>query len=121
MIFKTRILLRNFYSANSPSHFAITAVARQFPITFTEVLAISINSSIPIIINIGSTGKPNEAAVPIKITKEALGTPATPLLVIIKVKTMVSCCPQVISIPAACATKTEARDKYKVVPSRLKL
>ena len=73
-------------SSNSFSERAITAVARQFPITFTEVRAISISTSIPRIIKIGSTGKPKLTTVPSRITREALETPATPLLVSIRVK-----------------------------------
>ena len=66
----------------------ITTVAKQLPNTFTDVRAISISSSIPKMIKIGQTGKLNDAAVPSSITKDALGTPATPLLVNIKVKTI---------------------------------
>ena len=69
----------------------------------------SINSSIPKMIKIGQTGIPKDAAVPNNITKEARGTPATPLLVNIKVKTINNCCPKVKGIPAACATKIAAR------------
>lgn len=36
-----------FTSSNSPSHRDMTQLARQLPITFTDVRAISINSSIP--------------------------------------------------------------------------
>ena len=63
--FKDYSKLLSSVSCNSPSHLAMTAVAKQLPITFTEVRAMSINSSIPIIIKMGSTGKPKEAAVPI--------------------------------------------------------
>ena len=59
--------------------------------------------------------------VPSKITKEARGTPATPLDVIIKVNTINNCCPIDKSILQACATKILAKDRYKVVPSKLKL
>src|SRR5690606_8967541 len=52
---------------------------------------------------------------------EARGTAATPLLVIIKVRQINNCCPILKCILAACATKTAASERYKVVPSRLKL
>ncbi len=45
---------------------------------------------------------------PIRITSTARGTPATPLLVIISVNTIASCCGNVSGMPAACATKTDA-------------
>src|SRR2546426_12842088 len=66
---------------NSPSHRAITTVARQLPTTFTDVRAMSINSSMPRIARMGHSGRPNDAAVPSRITSVARGTPATPLLV----------------------------------------
>ena len=81
----------------------------------------SINSSMPKIKNTGSTGKSNMATVPNKITNEARGTPATPLLVSIRVSAITICCSHDNGCPAACATNTEANDRYKVVPSRLKL
>ena len=43
-------------SSNSPSLFAITTAAKQLPITFTEVLAISIIASMPKIIYTGHSG-----------------------------------------------------------------
>src|SRR5688572_27653844 len=70
---------------------------------------------------IGQRGKWNVAAVAINITNEARGTAATPLLVSINVRPIISCSPNDRSIPAACATNTDANDKYKVVPSRLKV
>src|SRR6185437_9693437 len=108
-----------FCWSNSPSHFAITQLAKVFPITFTEVRAISINSSIPRIAITGHKGNPNEDTVPNKITKDARGTPATPLLVSINVSPMISWVVNGICMPAACATNTLASDRYKVVPSRL--
>ncbi len=68
-----------------------------------------------------SSGNPNCASVPARITRDARGTPATPLLVTIRVSIMRSCWPTERWIPAACATKTEASDRYRVDPSRLKL
>src|SRR3990172_3513515 len=109
------------YALNSPSHLAITTVAKQFPIRFTEVRAMSMSSSMPRMMKMGQTGSPNDAAVPSNITNEARGTPATPLLVTISVSTMNSCSFQVISMPATCATNTDASERYNVVPSRLKL
>ena len=53
------------------------ALSREFCDAPLDVLAISINSSIPRIINIGSTGKPKLVAVPNNITSDALGTPGT--------------------------------------------
>ena len=44
-----------------------------------------------------------------------------PLLVSIRVNTISNCCSNDRSIPLICATKTVASDRYKVVPSRLKL
>ncbi len=44
-------------SPNSPSHRAITAQARQFPMTLTAVRAMSMSASIPRIIKIGSVGR----------------------------------------------------------------
>src|ERR1035437_8385794 len=108
-------------SSNSFSERAITAVARQLPITLTDVRAISIRTSIPRIIKIGSTGKPKLATVPSSITSEALDTPATPLLVSIRVKQIIICFSMGRSIPAAYATKIDASERYNVVPSRLKL
>ena len=74
--------------SNSPSHFEITTVARQFPMTFTDVRAMSISWSMPKIIKIGSTGRLKLAAAPSKMTRLARGTPATPLLVSISVNTI---------------------------------
>jgi len=59
-------------SLNSFSERAMTAVARQLPITFTDVRAISISTSIPRIMNMGSTGKTKTDAVPSKMTRALL-------------------------------------------------
>lgn len=69
----------------------------------------------------GSVGKPNVESVPIRITKLARGTAATPLLVNINVSIIMICWPIPNSIPAACATKIDAAAKYKVDPSKFKL
>ncbi len=65
----------------------------------------------PTMMNTGSTGKLKEATVPSNTTSEARGTPANPLVVSIKVSTIRICWPQVIEMPAACATKMVANDK----------
>ena len=78
-----------FHVSNSPSHRAITQLAKVFPITFTDVRAISINSSIPKMAMTGHTGKPKEETVPNKIINDARGTPATPLLVSINVSPII--------------------------------
>ena len=100
---------------------AIITEAIQLPITFSEVLPISISSSIPKTAERIIKGSPNWSAVAVRIISAALGIAATPLLVIIKVRHISSCCPIGISIPAACATKTAVRERYNAVPSRLKL
>src|SRR4030095_8069285 len=97
----------------------MTQLASVLPITLTDVLAISISSSIPRIAMIGHAGIPKDAAVAVRITNDALGTAATPLLVSINVMQIMICSPILKCIPAAWATKIEARDKYNVVPSRL--
>ena len=81
----------------------------------------SISSSMPRMMNTGSTGRLNELNVPSRMTSEARGTPATPLLVSISVRSIANCWPIDISMPAACATKIDASDRYRVVPSKLKL
>ena len=86
-------------------------MARQFPITFTDVRAMSISSSMPRMARIGHSGSPKEAAVPSRITRVARGTPATPLLVSMSVNTITSCWPKESGMPAAWATKIEARDR----------
>jgi len=55
-----------------------------------------------------SSGRPNVARVPDRITSEARGTAATPLLVIMSVSIINTCPVSVIGCPAACATKIEA-------------
>jgi len=55
-----------------------------------------------------SSGRPNVASVPERITSDARGTAATPLLVIMRVTIMRSWVVSVIGTPAACATKTDA-------------
>ena len=73
----------------------------------------------PNIINTGQAGRLKEATVASRITSEARGTPATPLLVSMRVNTISNCCPKVSGTPAAWATNTAAKDKYNVVPSKL--
>ena len=77
--------------ASSPSQRAITALARQLPVTFSEVRAMSISVSTPRIIKMGSYGRWNVDAVAINTTSVARGTPAIPLLVNISASTMNSC------------------------------
>src|SRR5688572_32135014 len=69
----------------------------------------------------GQRGNLKVSAVAINITNDALGTAATPLLVSINDKPISNCSPKDRSIPAACATKMLANDRYNVVPSRLKV
>jgi len=57
---------------------------------FVLVRAMSISASTPRIIATPSSGKPNVASVPERITSDARGTAATPLLVIIRVSIMKS-------------------------------
>jgi hypothetical protein len=64
---------------NSASHRAITTDARQFPNTLTEVRAMSISSSIPRMMNTGSTGRWNDATVPRRITSAARGWRQAPV------------------------------------------
>src|SRR6266852_5946490 len=109
------------FDRSTPSHRATTAVARQLPSRFTEVRAISISSSTPRMTAIPSSGRPKVASVPARITSDARGTPATPLLVSMSVISISSCVPNDKCTPAAWATKTLASDKYNVDPSRLKL
>ena len=100
---------------------ATTALARQLPSTFTEVRAMSIRASMPSSTATPSIGRWKVERVPVRITSAARGTPATPLLVSIKVSIISNCWPNDSRTPAACATKTEASERYSVVPSRLKL
>jgi hypothetical protein len=55
------------------------------PIRFVLVRAMSISESTPRIIATPSRGNPNVARVPERITSDARGTAATPLLVIMSV------------------------------------
>src|SRR5450759_2937794 len=63
-----------------------------------------------------STGRRNAVSVPARITRAARGTPATPLLVSIRVSIITNCWPNVMWTPAACATNIEAIERYSVVP-----
>src|SRR5687768_9941683 len=67
----------------------------------------------------GQIGNLNESAVAISITSDARGTAATPLLVSINERPINNCSPKLRSRPAACATNTDANERYNVVPSRL--
>src|SRR5207302_6131630 len=51
-------------SPNSPSHRAITAVARQLPTRLIDVRAMSISASTPRITATPCSGRPNEASAP---------------------------------------------------------
>src|SRR5262249_16836069 len=78
---------------HAPSHFATTAVARQLPTTFVIVRPMSSSASIPRIVVTPSSGRPYAASVPVRITRLARGTPATPLLVNISVSIIEICWP----------------------------
>ena len=79
--------------------------------TLVIVRAMSISSSTPRMSVTPSSGRPYIASVPARMTSEARGTPATPLLVSISVSSIVICCPTVSSTPAAWATKTAASER----------
>src|SRR5207248_11455889 len=103
-----------------------TTVARQFPITLTQVRPMSISSSTPKMTAtpIGpSPAGTNVLSVANRITSDARGTPATPLEVSINVSIIVICWPndmcQPIVVSAACATNTDAIARYNVDPVRL--
>src|ERR1039457_2536020 len=104
-----------------PSHLATTALARQLPSTLVDVRAMSISASTPSRTAAPSMGRWKVVSVPARITSAARGTPATPLLVSMRVSIISSCWPNERVTPAAWATKTEASERYSVVPSRLKL
>ena len=95
----------------TPSQRATTAAARQLPIRFTDVRAISINVSTPRINATPSAGRLKLATVAARITSEARGTAATPLLVSISVSIIRICVPSGKWTPAACATKIDANDR----------
>src|SRR5258707_6731769 len=83
-------------SASSFSQRAMTAEARQLPVTLREVRAISMSASTPRITKIGSVGRWKVAAEAMRTSRLARGTPAMPLLVSINVRTIKSCCGQVM-------------------------
>src|SRR5205823_2697415 len=58
-----------------------------------------------------SSGSWKVANVPERITSDARGTAATPLLVSINVSTIGICCARLRWMPAACATNTAARER----------
>ena len=58
--------------------------------------------------NTGSVGNPVELAVASRMTSAARETPATPLLVTIRVSMISSCCPRERWMPDTCATKIAA-------------
>src|ERR1019366_4184753 len=78
-----------------PSQRATTALARQFPTTFSEVRAISRIASTPSSTAIPSLGRLKVDTVPARMMSAARGTPATPLLVSIRVSIMANCSPVV--------------------------
>src|SRR5580658_4585367 len=106
---------------STPSQRATTADAMQLPSRFTDVRAMSISASAPSSSATPDSGRPNDASVPARITSEARGTAATPLLVSISVSIIRSCWLSAMWTPAACATKSDAIERYNVLPSRLKL
>ena len=105
--------------SNSPSQRAMTTVARQLPTRLMDVRAMSISASTPRITATPSSGNPNWANAPDRITSDARGTAATPLLVSISVSIMSSWVLSGMLMPAACATNTDANARYSVLPSRL--
>jgi len=94
---------------NSPSHRAITTDARQLPTRLSDVRAMSIRASTPRMTATPSSGSPNCVSVPARITSDARGTAARPLLVSISVSIMSTWRDNGIAMPAAWATNTEAR------------
>src|ERR1700720_4909730 len=82
----------NFGLGNSFSQRAITTVARQLPRTFTAVRPMSISWSMPKRRKRGSVGRWKEAAVASTITRAARATPAVPLLLMRRVRSMTACC-----------------------------
>ena len=66
-----------------------------------------------------SMGKPNCVSAPERMTSDARGTAATPFDVNMSVNIIASCVLSGMSIPAACAAKTDAMARYNVLPSRL--
>ena len=76
---------------SKPSQRATTTVAMQLPKRLTEVRAMSISASAPRINATPEIGKPNVTNVPARITNDARGTAATPLLVSISVSIMSNC------------------------------
>ena len=61
----------------------------------------------------------NRAIVPAMTTSEARGTPAMPLEVIIRVKSIKICCCNVSGTPYAWARNPVAKVMYIIDPSRL--
>src|ERR1017187_4427037 len=94
-----------------PSQRATTAAARQFPSTLTAVRAMSSTASKPSRMAKPSTGRWNVVSVPTRITSAARGTPATPLLVSIRVNIITNCSPAVMCTLAACATNIDAMER----------
>src|SRR6266576_598301 len=85
------------FSSNSFSQRATTTVAKQLPITFTQVRPMSINSSTPKIMATPTGPSPDgtkEFNTASKMTSAALGTPATPLELTINVSIIVICWPK---------------------------
>ena len=72
------------------------------------VRAMSMSSSTPMMSSTPSSGRSKLTKVPARMTCEARGMPAMPLLVSIKVRSITSCWEIVRWTPAAWATKTEA-------------
>ena len=98
-------------SRNSPSQRAMMTVARQLPRTLVAVSRHVHQLIDPEDDEHRLDRQAERRSVPSRMTSDARGTPATPLLVSISVSSIVSCCPIVISMPAAWATKIEASDR----------
>ena len=120
---KTRARL----SSNSPSHRAMTRVARALPIRFTHDRPISMIASTPR--TIATPAVAIGAGIRfVKVARstrmDARGTPAIPLDVIMKATIMESCCAKPKCCPtlgpAACTIKIEVTARKIIEPSRLK-
>ena len=73
----------------------------------------------PMISNRPASGMLNVASVAAMTTSDARGTPAMPLLVTIRISSIVICCPRSSSIRYACAMNSVANVQYIIEPSRL--
>ena len=79
----------------------------------------SMSASTPRMTATASSGKPNIASAPERITSDALGTAATPFDVSMSVSIMSNWLPILMSMPPAWAANTLATARYSVLPSKL--